>query len=84
VVTSSPFNSLAFQSWWGIGAWVRIFSIWILWGVTLFLWCLTLIPGFYEADLMLYYLGGYAMGFIYLFRLAFLVIMFSMSLLADD
>jgi signal transduction histidine kinase len=83
VVTASPFKSLAFQSWWGIGAWFRIFSIWILWGFTLLLWVMTLIPGFYEADQLLYLLGGYAMGFIYLFRIAFMVIMFTLSLIFD-
>ena len=82
--TAHPFNSLAFKSWWGIGAWLRIFTNWVLWGLVVFIWVMTLIPEFYEADQALYLIGGYLMSVIYVWRLATILLAFALSMAFDS
>lgn len=83
-VGSAFFSQLAFKSVFGIGTWVRIFLNWAAWFVVMLIWCLTLIPGNYLAEIWLFNLGAYFMGTLHLVRTAFLIVVWAIAIAVYD
>lgn len=83
-VGSAFFSQLAFKSIFGIGQWLRVFLNWTSWFIVMFVWCLTLIPDYWIAEVWLFNIGAYFMGTLHLIRTAFLVIVWALAIAVYD
>jgi len=68
----------------GIGQWLRIFLNWTSWFLVMVVWCLTLIPDYWIAEVWLFNIGAYFMGTLHLVRTAMLVIIWALAIAYYD